>query len=191
MPHSDEPLFSLHEHALESDKGQCPKCNSDLVTKHGKSGAFFSCSSYPKCDYTRSVVEHERVEDHLLVGSECPVCGHTLAVKQGRYGMFIGCSNFPDCHHIEESNQQEDVGIACPSCKSKNQVGELTERTNRFGKTFYSCDQYPKCKYVLNHTPVSQDCPLCQWTVLIKRAMANGDVLSCPQKKCTYKAKAL
>ena len=191
MSHSDEPLFSLHEHALEKDKGVCPQCGNNLVIKHGKAGAFFSCSTYPKCDYTRSVVEHERVADKLLVGSKCPLCEHPLAVKQGRYGMFIGCSNFPNCHHIEESNQQEEVGVACPSCKSKHKVGELTERTNRFGKTFYSCDQYPKCKYVLNHLPVEQTCPLCNWSVLIKRTMANGDVLSCPQKKCTYKAKVL
>jgi putative DNA topoisomerase len=191
MSHSDKPLFSLHEKALESDKGECPKCQSNLVIKHGKSGAFFSCSTYPECNYTRSVVEHERIEDMMLPGSECPLCGSSLAVKQGRYGMFIGCSNFPECHHIEENNQQENVGVACPSCHSKKKIGQLTEKTNRFGKTFYSCDQYPKCKYVLNHLPIKQECPSCGWGVLIKRKMASGDVYSCPQKKCTYKSKIL
>lgn len=187
---NDKPLFSRHEHALEKTQEVCPDCSSELTIKRGKSGAFFSCSSYPDCQYTRSIVEHERVADTPLPGSECPLCGQELAVKKGRYGMFIGCTNYPQCHHIEEE-QHDDLGVACPSCLSKGKVGELKEKTNRFGKTFYSCDQYPKCKYVLNHQPVAKKCPECQWSVLIKRTMANGEVLTCPQKQCNYKQKAL
>lgn len=186
-----KPLFTRHEHALEKAYEVCPACGSELTIKHGKAGAFFSCSNYPNCQYTRSVVEHERVEDTPLPGSICPECGEELAVKQGRYGMFIGCTNYPNCHHIEEGQHQHNVGVTCPSCKSKGKVGQLNEKTNRFGKTFYSCDQYPKCKYVLNYPPVEQDCPKCQWPVLIKRTMASGEVLSCPQKHCDYKQKVL
>jgi len=190
-PNKGKPLFSRHEHALEKAYEVCPECGSELSMKRGKSGAFFSCTNYPNCQYTRSVVEHERVEDTVLPGSECPLCGQELAVKQGRYGMFIGCTNYPKCHHIEENQQHDKVGVTCPSCKSKGKVGQLEEKTNRFGKTFYSCDQYPKCKYVLNHQPVEQNCPQCQWPVLIKRTMASGEVLSCPQKQCDYKQKTL
>ena len=101
--------------------------------------------------------------------------------------MFIGCTNFPDCDHIEGNQQQGDEGItcACPSCKK----GELHEKSNRFGKTFYSCDQYPKCKYVLNHPPVDEVCPECHWPIMIKRNMASGEVHICPQKKCGHKIK--
>ncbi len=185
-----EPLFSRHEHALEKAYEICPDCCSELAIKHGKSGAFLSCSNYPHCKYTRSVNEHERVEDTILPGSECPECHSSLAVKQGRYGMFIGCSNYPECHHIEGEQQHEDVGVDCPSCKSKGNLGELKEKTNRFGKNFYSCDQYPKCKYVLNYPPVEQACPQCQWPVLVKRNMAGGEIVMCPQKKCRYKSKS-
>jgi len=191
MSESDKPLFSHHEHALEKAYQVCPECGSELAIKHGKSGPFLGCENYPNCQYTRAIVEHERVDDTVLPGTECPLCGHNLAVKQGRYGMFIGCTNYPDCHHIEESQRQESTDVACPSCQSKGQVGQLKEKSNRFGKTFYSCDQYPKCKYVLNNEPVTQSCPECQWPVLIKRTMANGDILSCPQKKCSYKSKPL
>jgi len=191
MSESDKPLFSHHEHALEKAYQVCPECGSELTIKHGKSGPFLGCENYPNCQYTRAVVEHERVEDTVLPGTECPLCGHNLAVKQGRYGMFIGCTNYPDCHHIEESQKHEDTDIACPSCQSKGQKGQLKEKSNRFGKTFYSCDQYPKCKYVLNNEPVAETCPQCQWPILIKRTMANGDILSCPQKKCSYKSKPL
>jgi putative DNA topoisomerase len=191
MSESDKPLFSQHEHALEKAYQVCPECGSELSIKHGKSGPFLGCENYPNCQFTRAVVEHERVEDTVLPGTECPLCGHNLAVKQGRYGMFIGCTNYPDCHHIEESQKHEDTDISCPSCQSKGQKGQLKEKSNRFGKTFYSCDQYPKCKYVLNNEPVAQACPECEWPVLIKRTMASGDILSCPQKKCSYKSKPL
>jgi len=191
MSESDKPLFSHHEHALEKAYQVCPECGSELTIKHGKSGPFLGCENYPNCQYTRAVVEHERVEDTVLPGTECPLCGHHLAVKQGRYGMFIGCTNYPDCHHIEENQKHEDTDIACPSCQSKDQIGQLKEKSNRFGKTFYSCDQYPKCKYVLNNEPVAEACPECKWPILIKRTMANGDILSCPQKKCSYKSKPL
>jgi putative DNA topoisomerase len=187
----EDPLFSRHEHALEKAYEVCPECGSELTIKRGKAGAFLSCSNYPNCQYTRSVIEQERIEDTVLANSECPLCSHPLAVKQGRYGMFIGCTNYPQCHHIEAEQHHEDIGVACPSCKVKGKIGELKEKTNRFGKTFYSCDQYPKCKYVLNYQPVEQTCPECQWPVLIKRTMASGEVISCPQKKCSYKSKAL
>ena len=187
MSHSDDPLFSQHEHALEKSHQLCPDCGSKLAIKHGKSGAFFGCTTYPNCQFTKPVVEQERVEDKALVGSECPLCQHELAVKQGRYGMFIGCSNYPECSHIEYTNHQEAAGVSCPKC----QKNELIERTNRFGKTFYSCDAYPKCKYVINYQPIDEKCPECQWPILVQRKMASGNVLVCPEKKCTYKRKAL
>lgn len=179
---SDNSLFTQHEHALD-DHGICPLCGSPLVLKHGKKGSFLGCSSYPSCEYTRPLVEHEKVEDKILPGTSCPKCNSELAVKQGRYGMFIGCSNYPECDHIENTHEEEDSGVACPSCNS----GELLEKTNRFGKTFYACDNYPKCKYVLNYPPVKQQCPECQWPIMVKRTMASGDMLVCPQKKCGHK----
>ncbi|WP_206485905.1 topoisomerase DNA-binding C4 zinc finger domain-containing protein [Thalassotalea sp. G2M2-11] len=186
MSNSDQPLFSRHEHALEKTYEVCPECGSELVVKNSKAGAFFGCASYPECKYTRPVVEHEKVEDKILAGTECPECGHELAVKQGRYGMFIGCSNFPQCHHIEDTQHHEDAGVACPECAAKKRQGELIERTNRFGKTFYSCDQYPKCKFVVNHQPVAGSCQQCGYGLLLKRQMAAGEKLQCAQKKCGH-----
>ena len=187
MSKSDDSLFSQHEHALEKAYETCPECSAQLTLKHGKSGSFLGCKSYPSCQYTRPLVEHERVEDKILPGSECPICFNPLAVKQGRYGMFIGCSHYPTCQHIEETHQHQDANVACPKCNT----GNLQEKTNRYGKTFYSCDHYPVCKYVINYAPVAEHCPECQWPILIKRNMASGEVLMCPEKKCTFKRKAL
>jgi len=187
MSKSDNALFSHHEHALDKADEACPECGSELAIKHSKSGAFWGCVTYPACQYTRPVVEQQKVADQILAGSECPECGNELAVKQGRYGMFIGCTNFPNCNHIEDTNQSQDVGVSCPKC----QKGQLIERTNRYGKTFYSCDAYPKCKYVVNYQPIDEKCPQCQWSILVERKMASGIVIMCPEKKCTYKRKAL
>ncbi|PKG81262.1 hypothetical protein CXF85_17425 [Colwellia sp. 75C3] len=187
MSESDKALFTHHEHALEKEYQVCPECGSELSIKHGKSGAFLGCVNYPNCQYTRAVVEHERVEDKTLPGSECPLCSHVLAVKQGRYGMFIGCSNFPQCHHIEQEAQEIIQDVVCPSCKR----GSLQEKTSRFGKKFYSCDAYPKCKFVVNHEPIEGRCEKCQFPLLLKRNMAAGLKYQCADKKCSYMQKLL
>jgi len=191
MSNSEKPLFTHHEHALEKAYEICPDCGSELTIKHGKGGAFLGCANYPNCEYTRAVVEHVRIDDQELTGSECPLCKHTLAVKQGRYGLFIGCTNFPNCHHIEETHHQDNIEISCPKCQQNNKEGELIEKTNRHGKIFYSCSQYPQCKYILNYPPINEVCPQCCWPILVKRKMVSGDVIICPEKKCTYKRKAL
>lgn len=182
MSDSDKPLFTLHEHALEKEYQVCPECGSELAIKHGKSGAFLGCENYPNCQYTRAVVEHEKVEDQVLSGSECPECGNALAVKQGRYGMFIGCSNYPECKHIEHEEAQETAQVACPACKG----GSLKEKTSRFGKKFYSCDAYPKCKFVVNHEPKVGYCQQCDFPLLLKRNMAAGIKYQCANKKCGH-----
>ncbi|MDO6486065.1 topoisomerase DNA-binding C4 zinc finger domain-containing protein [Colwellia sp. 4_MG-2023] len=181
MSKSDNPLFSHHEHALEKEYQVCPECGSELSIKHGKSGPFLGCVNYPSCAYTRPVVENERVEDKILQGSECPKCNHNLAVKQGRYGMFIGCSNFPDCDYIEHDEPNELADISCPSCKK----GLIKEKTSRFGKKFYSCDAYPKCKFIVNFEPVVGTCQQCDYPLLLKRNMAAGVKYQCASKKCS------
>ena len=178
---NDDSLFSRHEHALEKEYEVCPKCGSELVIKNSKAGAFFGCSSYPTCKYTRPVHEHEKMDAQVLPGSECPECGHELAVKQGRYGMFIGCTNFPECHHIEHDEPETTESVDCPSCKK----GKLIERQSRYGKTFYACDAYTKCKHAVNHPPVTGECKACGYPLLLKRQMAAGEKLQCADKKCS------
>lgn len=180
-----KPLFSQHEHALEKAYEVCPECGSELALKNSKAGAFIGCVSYPNCHYTRPVVEQEKFETQILPGSQCPKCSHEMAVKQGRYGLFIGCTNFPECHHIEEMNQSDTLDVICPDCNN----GQLQEKVNRQGKTFYSCDRYPKCKYVVNHKPVTHVCPQCQWPIMLQRKMSGENVIICPQKKCSHKIK--
>ena len=107
-----------------------------------------------------------------------------MAIKKGRYGLFIGCTNYPLCQHIESSDVPSSLDITCPACGR----GHLVSRTSRYGKTFYACDNYPKCKYVVNEPPVSQVCPKCGWGILVEKQTRHGLKRCCPQKLCDYQS---
>ncbi|GAB2697824.1 topoisomerase DNA-binding C4 zinc finger domain-containing protein [Aliiglaciecola sp. 3_MG-2023] len=186
MSKIDHTLFAAHEHALDGDFGVCPDCGAKLQIKRGKNGAFLGCSQYPSCDFAKPLHDNSTVELKQIDGSECPECGLTLAIKKGRFGLFIGCTGYPDCHHIEAVKQQKDIHIACPSCKT----GKLIKRTNKYGKSFYACDGYPKCKYILNSQPVDKACPKCHWSVLIEKKGDGKVYYQCPQKECGTKVAA-
>lgn len=156
----------------------CPKCGAPLVFKSSKSGPFYGCSTYPACDYSKPLHDSSVTVLKALEGVECPECRSELAVKKGRFGLFIGCTNYPECHFIGSFSDDEDTSVACPSCKT----GELFEKTNRYGKRFYTCSNYPKCRYVVNLPPVDKACPSCGWKILVKK----GNKLICPQRNCEY-----
>lgn len=179
MSKINHALFDASSHALADAFGPCPKCGSNTVVKRSKAGVFIGCSSYPECDYTKPLHDNETQTIKEIDSSVCPECSSLLAVKKGRYGLFIGCTNAPECHHIESLKPQQETEVSCPKC----QQGSLVQRTNRFGKTFYSCNQYPKCKYVVNHPPVATRCKQCGWGIMLYI----NDEYVCPQPKCGQK----
>jgi putative DNA topoisomerase len=182
MSKIDPHLFSAHEHALEREPQPCPECGANLMVRHGKHGPFLGCSTYPACNYIRPLTS-QGVELHkVLEGSACPICGQLLAIKKGRYGLFIGCTQYPLCQHIESQGELESSEVPCPACGR----GHLISRTSRYGKMFYACDSFPRCKYVVNDKPVAQSCPKCGWQILVERQVRHGSKLCCPQKLCDY-----
>ena len=70
--------------------------------------------------------------------------------------------------------------VQCPQC----QIGQLVERTSKYGKTFYGCNQYPKCDFVLNFKPVAGTCQSCGFNLLAEKPGANGVKLICASRKC-------
>ncbi len=161
--------------------GDCPKCGSTLKLKFKGKTTFIGCSNYPDCDYSESLHHDEINTLKVIDNSECPYCQNLLAVKNGRFGMFIGCTNFPSCHFIQHNKQpeiQEEHSVTCPQCKK----GKLKKRQNKFGKFFYACDRYPKCKFLINQKPIQHTCKSCGYTVMVE-ADENGQ-LKCANKKC-------
>ncbi len=179
----DNSLFDKNKESIKHAFGDCPKCQSELRIRNGKSGKFLGCSAYPECDYAQPLSKHQGVETlKVMENSSCPECQSQLAVKKGRFGMFIGCTNFPECHFIQhdEPAKKTEAEVACPKC----QKGQLVQRASKNGRPFYSCNQYPDCKYILNEQPVPQTCPQCQWPVLVVKSEST---LQCPQKTCQHK----
>ncbi|MBI2036379.1 topoisomerase DNA-binding C4 zinc finger domain-containing protein, partial [Candidatus Microgenomates bacterium] len=76
--------------AVEKTNENCPQCGSALVIRVGRFGKFLSCSTFPKCKFTKSFEE----ETGLL----CPLDKGKVILKKTRRGRrFYGCSNYPAC----------------------------------------------------------------------------------------------
>jgi len=164
---------------------KCPKCGAQLSIRLGRHGRFIGCTAYPECTYTRNVDAEPGASDEpeIVKDRKCPKCGSDLVVKRGRYGKFIGCSGYPDCRHMEPLEKPEDTGVQCPECKQ----GSMLKRKSRYGKVFYSCSEYPNCKYAVWNEPVDEACPECGHPMLtIKVTKRRGTEKVCPQKECKY-----
>lgn len=168
----------------------CPKCGKPLSIRLGRRGRFIGCTGYPDCDYTRNLDESAAdapQEPEKVEGRQCPDCGSDLIIRRGRYGKFIGCSNYPKCKHIEPLEKPKDTGVECPECHE----GKLLQRKSRYGKIFYSCERYPKCKYAVWNPPLTEPCPKCNWPILtVKTTKRRGTEKVCPQKECGYSTPA-
>ncbi|KAF3977993.1 MAG: type I DNA topoisomerase [Methylococcales symbiont of Iophon sp. n. MRB-2018] len=164
---------------------KCPECDKQLSIRLGRNGRFIGCTDYPTCSYTRNVDGDDREQQatEIVEGRNCPKCKSDLVIKTGRYGKFIGCSAYPKCKHMEPLEKPLDTGVECPQCNK----GNILKRKSRHGKVFYSCSEYPKCNYALWSAPVKEDCPDCNWPVLIlKTTKSRGPEKVCPQKECKY-----
>ena len=154
------------EKNMSSLKGQqketdiiCEKCGNKMVIKWGKNGHFLACSQYPKCKNTSEFTTQDdgtivMVKKEVEKCGVCPDCGHDLIYKSGKHGRFIACSNYPDCKHTESIK----LNVHCPmdGCP-----GKVIVKRGKHGKTFYGCDQYPKCTFVSWNEPTEIPCPEC------------------------------
>lgn len=182
MQDDEQALFSHYQEALKHTEQTCPECGAPLAIRSGKRGLFLGCTHYPDCHFSRPLHPTDSSIKQVMEGTQCPDCGQPLAIKQGRFGLFVGCTGFPECHHTEQIDEPADTGVRCPKC----QQGELIERVNRYGKTFYSCNRYPDCRFVVNGRPHRQSCPECGSAILIERKTRKGVALVCPEEGCSY-----
>lgn len=165
----------------QTNKQYCPKCEAELSIKSGSKGAFWACSGYPVCDFTKPMSTQSEVQVVKVLDDVCcPICEDDLAVKSGRYGMFIGCMNYPTCNFIVKEDDDEDYEpVPCIECEK----GELHQRSGKKGKVFYACDQYPKCDFLLNDKPLNESCPSCESPILV---VDKNNIKRCIVKTCNY-----
>ncbi len=167
----------------KTDK-RCPECEKDLVIKLGRSGRFLACSGFPDCRHTEPLAsDGQPAEEPVMSDEKCEKCGAGMLIKAGRYGKFLACSAYPACKNIQPLEKPVSLDISCPQCKE----GEMMEKKSRYGKIFYSCNRYPKCKYALWNPPKQEACPKCSWPLTeIKTTKRWGTVQRCPQENCDW-----
>jgi putative DNA topoisomerase len=188
MSKKNDAIFPEHSAHPPSELtyGDCPDCGASLHLKHVGKSTFISCTAYPACEYSKSLNSLEVSTLKVIENSYCPGCESPLAVKKGRYGMFIGCTNFPQCHYIS-ANQQTQIQaqytpVDCPDC----QKGHLQKKQNRFGKFFYACDNYPKCKCLVNNEPVLKTCPQCNAKIMLVKSK-DDKIFICADSDCAHR----
>ena len=76
-----------------------------------------------------------------------------MIVRHGRYGAFLGCSQYPKCKGIINIPKKGEAFLKPedrPDCPAIGCDGKIMMRKSRFGKTFYSCDNFPECDVIVN-----------------------------------------
>ena len=104
----------------------CPRCGNPLVRRHGRYGAYVSCSNYPACKYKPP----KPIKD---TGVRCPKDGGIIAERRGRFRPFYGCANYPNC---DFSLSVRPIPEACPQCGNPY----LLARERKSGNVF-ACDK--------------------------------------------------
>ncbi|HSW73458.1 MAG TPA: type I DNA topoisomerase, partial [Chlamydiales bacterium] len=135
----------------------CPSCGHKLQKIWSRNKYFYGCSNYPICSFTAPLEAIEFNKANYAADFDwsqvCPVCGGETVIRHGRYGAFLGCKRYPDCNGIiniplkdEENIKPEDM----PNCPAISCDGKMVKRRSRFGKTFYSCSNFPDCDVIVN-----------------------------------------
>jgi DNA topoisomerase-1 len=120
----------------------------------------------------------------------CEECGRPMQLRRSRFGTFYGCTGYPECKGIRKIGPQaqppKPTGVACPECGATH-GGEIEEKRSRRGKTFYSCNRYPDCKFALWNRPVPKPCPDCGAPFLVeKTTKRTGTRLVCQTEGCGH-----
>ncbi len=177
--------------AIESQKiaipidENCPQCGAPLVKRVGRFGEFISCSTYPKCKYTRNI-KKEGEEDKPRFKEtdiECDKCGSKMVVKSSRMGDFLACSAYPKCKNTKPLKEPKAAAVPCPLCG-----GKVVERSSKRGK-FFGCENYPKCTFISKYELSTVKCEKCGGATVHKK-LKTKEYYECLDAECKHKTEA-
>ena len=163
----------------------CDKCGKKMVIKWGRNGKFLACPGYPECKNTKEFIKKDSGEIEVVDKTEttnevCTKCGKKMVIKRGRFGRFMACEGYPECQNTKPIS----TGIKCPEAGCG---GDLTEKRTKKGKIFYSCTNYPKCKFAIWEKPVPKECPLCKAQFLVEKRSGGETIIQCRTDGCSYR----
>ncbi len=158
----------------------CESCGLPMVKRWGRHGRFLACTGYPECKNTKPLEEENgNLKPVEETTEKCPQCSSPMVVKQSRYGRFLACTRYPEC----KGTKPLGTGVSCPL-----DGGEIIERKSKKGKVFWSCSNWPECKFASWNKPVAGKCPECDSKYLVEKRDRTGKVtITCPNKECDYK----
>lgn len=135
----------------------CPTCGSKLQKIWSRNKYFYGCSNYPTCPFTAPIEAINFAKDdydpNFDWDQKCPNCESPMTLRHGRFGPFLGCSKYPDCKGIVNIPKKGETVYQAgdlPSCPAIGCDGRLTARKSRFGKTFFSCSNFPDCDVIVS-----------------------------------------
>ena len=173
-------------------KEKCPQCGEhNLVEKNGRFGAFYACSGYPKCRFTKPMDGEEGPPQPKHTNEKCPECGAEILERIGKFGVFLACSAYPKCKFSKPKEDKNAFSVLCIKCVE----GQVKEKHTKKGKLFYGCNRYPDCDFAVWDKPyVEKDkktgkqmiirCHKCKEKApLVER----GKNILCSNKECKYK----
>lgn len=157
-------------------------CGKPMVNKWGTHGRFIACTGFPECKNTRPLETEENGAEAQVTDEKCEKCGAPMVLKTGKFGRFLACSKYPECKNTKAIS----IGVKCP-----DDGGDLVERRTKKGKVFYSCGNYPKCKFATWYKPVKRKCPDCNAEFLAEKRTKKVEQYVCLNKECNYKEEIL
>ncbi|QCD51825.1 DNA topoisomerase I [Campylobacter sp. RM16192] len=125
---------------------KCPECGGELLMRKGRFGEFIACGNFPKCKYSRNIINEKEdlgaqsqdtpkpKKELKKIDVPCPKCGGDIVERISRRGKFYGCSNYPKCNFV---SNYEPVADKCVECG-----GDMIKKELKKG-TFHECT---KCK---------------------------------------------
>ncbi len=155
--------FKINKNEPELSNVRCDKCDSLMLKKEGRFGAYYSCANTEKCKNTRKIMKNgevapPRVDPLKLDEVKCPKCGSGMILREGGRGLFLACSKFPRCRtcsnvssfvlntykdRIDEKFKYLCDGPAtCPECG-----GAVNLHASLKTKKHYFACENKKCKW--------------------------------------------
>ena len=133
----------------------CPKCGKKLQKIWARNKYFYGCSNYPDCKFTVPIEALEFKKEDYAENFDwdqlCPKCSSQMKIRFSRFGAFLGCIRYPDCNgSISIPKKGEEIFDNLPPCPAIGCDGMIKARKSRFGKTFFSCSNYPDCDVIVN-----------------------------------------
>ena len=106
----------------------------------------------------------------------CDKCGRRMVIKLGRFGKFLACPGFPECRNAKPI--LTDTGVKCPKCGAR-----IVARKSQKGKKYFSCENAPRCDFILWDEPVKSPCPSCGG-VMTRKYLKRGSLTVCSNPEC-------